>query len=190
MQCGRRSRGVRRCNPRTGVNGVPVGSHDTSHAAAVLEHARHGDAFCDADAPLPRALHERHRHVDGVDAPVALHVEAAVDVGRVAEREEAPDVCGADLLDVDATEAVERSHAAELLHAVCVCGDLDEAHGLEARRDACLCFEPGIQVALQSEWQMPVPLQVTRPCCVNPASCAPNTCADPSMFCSSSRRLP
>jgi len=129
---------------------MPVGSHDASDAAAVLEHARHGDALCDADAPLPRALHERHRHVDGVDAPVALDVEAAVDVRRVAEREEAPNVCGADLLDVDATEAVERGDAAELLHAVCVCGDLDEANGLEARRDARLCLEPGIQVALQS----------------------------------------
>ena len=104
---------------------APLVSVSTSVTAHALE---------DAYAELPRALGQRGGQVDGVDPPVAGHVEAGQQVVGLRPREQVAHLARGDLVDLEAEVPLERRDPAVLLQPVGVGRRLDQPDRLEARR--------------------------------------------------------
>ena len=124
-----------------------------AHADDLLDQtARTGDHLLDRDSlddphpEVPGAAGQAHRDVDGVDPPVAWHVEAREQVVGARQREELGHLARADLVDLEAQVPLEGGHPAVLVEAVGIRRRLDQADPLEPGGHPGLGLQAGVEV--------------------------------------------
>ena len=86
---------------------VAQGGLYAGNSAIRLQNSGTGYLFEQRRTLLPRALGQRHRHIDRVDAAVVLDVETSENVVGFGDWEQTFDLFGRQLLHVDTALAVE-----------------------------------------------------------------------------------